>query len=149
MIDHGYPIAIGGTQKLVRHGRWWGAQWLERHYASDENETSVQQYVYVLEANLVRPKGLTFMIVLPDQCLPSIWEDVNALRPRTAHHDRQVWHGRQQCFWWVNEITYVFDNGQRQPRVHVVGCKEIGSKADADSAEVVDQYTLALHKNGH
>jgi hypothetical protein len=42
-----------------------------------------------------------FMIVLPDKCLPSVWEEVEALKPRLPHHRKhQHWHGRQQQFWW-------------------------------------------------
>jgi hypothetical protein len=192
LIKQCYPIAIEGTQKLVRNGQWWGEPWLERHPQEAEGEPCVQQYVYVLEANLVLYNGVTlpllseflsyelgdpddhkqdcernafyrlaarlkayfprlpilllldglypngpllakcraygwpFMIVLPDRCLPSIWEEVEALKPRqpNATH-RQTWHGRQQHFWWVNELTYGFDNGAQQQTVHVVGAGSI------------------------
>jgi hypothetical protein len=30
--------------------------------------------------------GWHFMIVLPDRCLPSVWEEVEALKPRQPHH---------------------------------------------------------------
>ena len=52
LIAHCYPIAIDGTQKLVRNGQWWAEEWLERRRDTADGET-VQQYVYVLEANLV------------------------------------------------------------------------------------------------
>ena len=207
LIDQCYPIAIDGTQKLVRNGQWWGESWLERHYQDAEGEPCVQQYVYVLEANLVLYNGVTlpllseflsyelgnpddhkqdcernafyrlaarlkayfprlpilllldglypngpllatcrgygwqFMIVLPDSCLASIWEEVKALKPRqiNATHG-QIWHGRQQHFWWVNELTYSFNNGAQQQTVHVVGCEETWPVLDADSALVLDQY---------
>ena len=28
LINHCYPVAIDGTQKLVRNGQWWGEAWL-------------------------------------------------------------------------------------------------------------------------
>ena len=211
LIGQCYPIAIDGTQKLVRNGQWWGEQWLERHYQHDDEESSTQQYVYVLEANLVLHNGVTlpllseflsyelgdpddhkqdcerrafyrlaarlkahfprlailllldglypngpllakcreygwqFMIVLPDQCLPSIWQEVNALKPRLPHAVyRQNWQGRQQFFWWVNAITYSFDNDRQQQTVHGVACEETWPVLDADSALVLDQYTQHL-----
>ena len=50
------------------------------------------------------------MMVLPDKCLPSVWEEVEALKPRLPHHRKhQHWHGRQQQFWWVNDITYSYE----------------------------------------
>ncbi len=52
-----YPIAIDGTQKWVRDGQWWDAEWLERRRSTADGEW-VQQYVYVLEANLVLPNGV-------------------------------------------------------------------------------------------
>ncbi|TXL02798.1 hypothetical protein BMR08_17820, partial [Methylococcaceae bacterium CS2] len=50
LIQNCYPIAIDGTQKLVRDGQWHPEEWLDR--SGGENETSwEQQYIYVLEAN--------------------------------------------------------------------------------------------------
>ena len=90
---------------------------------------------------ICRGYGWQFMIVLPDSCLASIWEEVKALKPRqiNATHG-QIWHGRQQHFWWVNELTYSFNNGAQQQTVHVVGCEETWPVLDADSALVLDQY---------
>jgi hypothetical protein len=56
---------------------------------------------------LCRKSQWQFMIVLPDKCLAAVWEEVEALKPRLPHHRKhQHWHGRQQRFWWVNDITY-------------------------------------------
>lgn len=205
LIDRCYPIAIDGTQKLVRDGPWWSEHWLERRRDTAEGE-SVQQYVYVLEANLVFHNGVTlpllseflsyaagdpddhkqdcelkafyrlaarlknyfprlpilllldglypngplmalcrhyqwqFMIVLPTKCLPSVWEEVHALRPSQVQH-RQSWQGRHQRFWWVNDITYRFDRDRQSQRVHVVGCNERWSAVDPDSGELVEHQT--------
>ncbi|MCP4935661.1 MAG: transposase family protein, partial [bacterium] len=58
LIEKRYPIAIDGTQKLTRDGQWWGEEWLQREYKT-EDDPYIQQYVYVLEANLVFHNGLT------------------------------------------------------------------------------------------
>lgn len=58
LIQKCYPIAIDGTQKLVRDGEWQAFEWLTRS-GNAEGETWEQQYVYVLEANLVFHNGMT------------------------------------------------------------------------------------------
>jgi len=63
LINRCYPIAIDGTQKLVREGRWYAeGEWLERVLETSEGE-KVQQYVYVLEANLVFHTGLSLPLL--------------------------------------------------------------------------------------
>ena len=207
LISQCYPIAIDGTQKLVRNGQWWAEEWLERRRDTADGET-VQQYVYVLEANLVFHNGVTlpllseflsyaegdpddhkqdcernafyrlaarlkayfprlpilllldglypngplmalcrqyhwqFMIVLPDKCLPSVWEEVEALKPRLPHHRKhQHWHGRQQQFGWVNDIIYSYEGDRKSLRVHVVGCEETWQEVDPESGELIDKQT--------
>jgi len=54
LIQKCYPIAIDGTQKLVRDGYLQPEEWLTR-----SGKTWEQQYVYVLEANLVFHNGVT------------------------------------------------------------------------------------------
>jgi hypothetical protein len=54
LIQNCHPIAIDGTQKLVRDGQWWTEEWLDRSGA-----TWSQQYVTILEANLVFHNGMT------------------------------------------------------------------------------------------
>ena len=88
-----------------------------------------------------RAYGWQFMIVLPDLCLPSIWEEVAVLKPRRPEQRyQQTWQGRQQQFWWVNAITYSFENDRRQQTVHVVGCEETWPELEAESALVIDRY---------
>lgn len=203
LIAHCYPIAIDGTQKLVRTGPWWGEEWLERRHARAEGE-HVQQYVYVLEANLVFHNGLSlpllseflsysvgdpddhkqdcernafyrlaarlkayfprlpilvlldglypngplmalcrryhwqFMIVLPDKCLPSVWEEIKALKPAYPGK-QQSWRGRRQRFWWVNDMTYSYDHDRQHVPVHVVGCDEHWQEVDPHSGEIIDK----------
>jgi hypothetical protein len=220
LIDQYYPVAIDGTQKLVRQGQWWDEAWLERRHDGDENKDNdpswVQQYVYVLEANLVLHNGVTlpllseflshsegdpddqkqdceqrafhrlaarlkgyfprlpilvlldglypngpimahcraygwqFMIVLPDKCLPSLWQEVEALKalkPHPGYH--QHWQGRAQQFWWINEIDYRYDSDQKALTVHVVGCEESWQGVDPDSAEIVDHHARHVWLSSH
>src|SRR5919106_4471642 len=207
LIARCYPIAIDGTQKLVRSGPWWAEEWLERRRETAEGE-SVQQYVYVLEANLVLHNGVTlpllseflsygegdpdahkqdceltafyrlaarlkayfprlpilllldglypngplmalcrqyqwqFMIVLPAKCLPLVWEEVEALKPRLPHHRKhQHWRGRQQQFWWVHDIIYSYEGDRKSLLVHGVGCEETWQEVDPESGELVDKQT--------
>lgn len=58
LIQKCYPIAIDGTQKLVRDGKWQPPEWLMRSGGNGETAWD-QQYVYVLEANLVFHNGMT------------------------------------------------------------------------------------------
>ena len=62
LIAQCYPIAIDGTQELARNGQWQAEQWLERPRETAEGE-HVQQYVYVLEANLVVHNGVTLPLL--------------------------------------------------------------------------------------
>lgn len=62
LIDGCYPIAVDGTQKLVRKGDHWEDEWLRRKIGKEENG-NIQRYVYVLEANLVFRNGMTLPIM--------------------------------------------------------------------------------------
>ena len=42
-VEQCYPMAIDGTQKLVRVGPWWNEDWLERRRETAEGD-QVQQY---------------------------------------------------------------------------------------------------------
>ena len=60
LVSNRYPIAMDGTQKLVR-SHCWAEQCLERQIQHKEKDGAVttrsQYYVYVLEANLAFPNG--------------------------------------------------------------------------------------------
>jgi hypothetical protein len=91
-----------------------------------------------------------FMIVLPTKCLPSVWEEVQALKPRQQQPSkRQPWRGRQQQFWWVNDIDYYYDHDRQQLRVHVVGCDEHWQEVDPDSGEIVDNQAQHVWLSSH
>ena len=61
LLDNRYPIAIDGTQKLVRDVLW-SEEWSEREVKDGEG-TKMQYYVNVLEANLVFPNGMSIPLM--------------------------------------------------------------------------------------
>ena len=66
LVSTCYPIAIDGTQKLVRN-HCWSEQCLERQVQHKEENGTIttrsQYYVYVLEANLAFPNGMTIPLM--------------------------------------------------------------------------------------
>jgi len=61
LIQSCYPIAVDGTQKLVR-GELHSEQWLERQVHKGEG-IETQYYVYVLEANLAFHNGMVIPLM--------------------------------------------------------------------------------------
>jgi hypothetical protein len=61
LIQECYPIAVDGTQKLVR-SELLSEEWLERQVGSGE-EKKTQYYVYVLEANLAFRNGMVIPLL--------------------------------------------------------------------------------------
>lgn len=57
-----YPVAIDGTQKAVRRDQV-SAQWLQRRVQAGTDDERTQYYVYVLEAVLAFPNGLTLPLM--------------------------------------------------------------------------------------
>lgn len=80
-----------------------------------------------------------FMIVLQDDSLPSVWEEVDGLRPlQPQQFLKRTWGHRRQHFWWVNGIEYHFGKNERQRQIlHVVLCEEEWEEIAADSAQMV------------
>lgn len=66
LVSNCYPVAIDGTQKLVRDWRW-SDECLERQVQSRGEDgstgTKPQYYVYILEANLAFANGLTIPLL--------------------------------------------------------------------------------------
>ena len=63
LIQGRYPIAIDGTQKMVRD-YLWSEQWLERNIKVKKGkEPKKQYYVYVLEASLAFRNGMTIPLM--------------------------------------------------------------------------------------
>ncbi|MGH6629901.1 MAG: hypothetical protein ACREB3_09245, partial [Burkholderiales bacterium] len=76
-----------------------------------------------------------------DDCLPSVWEEVEGLRPlQPQQFLKRNWGNRRQHFWWVNGIEYHFGKNERHRQiVHVVVCEETWEEIAADSAQVVSK----------
>jgi hypothetical protein len=62
LISDCLPIALDGTQKLYRDGELHDLRWLNRKVGNKETESN-QQYVYILEANIVFQNGLTIPLL--------------------------------------------------------------------------------------
>lgn len=62
LISGCLPIAIDGTQKIYRDGELHDLRWLSRKVGS-EKAGQMQQYVYILEANIVFKNGLTLPLL--------------------------------------------------------------------------------------
>jgi hypothetical protein len=71
LISGCLPIAIDGTQKLYRDGELHDLRWLSRKVGNEEAGLN-QQYIYVLEANIVFKTGLT--IPLMSEYLKMDWD---------------------------------------------------------------------------
>ncbi len=75
---------------------------------------------------------------------------VAALQPRlTKNRKQQQWQGRQQCFWWVNHITYSYDKDQHTLPVHVVGCEETWLEVDPDNGELITKQSRHVWISSH
>lgn len=61
LVENCYPIAVDGTQKLVR-GELRSEQWQQRKVNKGEG-TKMQYYVYVLEANLAFRNGMVIPLM--------------------------------------------------------------------------------------
>ncbi len=86
---------------------------------------------------LCQQQGWDYFIVLPRNCLPSVWEDVEGLRSlddrdganRRTHH----WGERDQVFTWANDIPYDGKDAQghwHHRMIHVAQCEESWRDAD-------------------
>ena len=66
LVSNCYPVAIDGTQKLVRDSRW-AEQCLERQVPCKQEDgtmgTQPQYYAYVLEASLAFANGMTIPLL--------------------------------------------------------------------------------------
>jgi len=77
--------------------------------------------------------------VLPDDCLPSVWEEYRGLKPLCrAQRLEMTWRGRRQVFTWVNEIAYRYGpNANRCQTTHVVVCEESWEDWDERAQAIV------------
>jgi hypothetical protein len=82
-----------------------------------------------------------FMIVLKDDCLPSVMSEFEALASldKKNHHSR-IWGNRTQVFKWANDIDYRFGpNDKKRQILHVVECKETWQEVDQKSGQIIDK----------
>jgi hypothetical protein len=61
LVDNRYAIAIDGTQKFKRDVLW--AEECSEREVRDGDDSTTQYYVYVLEANLVFPNGMSIPLM--------------------------------------------------------------------------------------
>jgi len=74
-----------------------------------------------------------FMIVLPDNCLKSVWEEYHALEKFEGKRKEKIrWADREQEFMWVNEICYTY--GKKEQIFHVVVCEEYWREIGKDGS---------------
>lgn len=81
-----------------------------------------------------------FMIVFQDACLVNVWREAKGLHKL---HPEQTytgtWKGRNQAYWWVNDIIYEYGiNGRQKQKVHVVVCEETWEKVN-EKGEVISK----------
>lgn len=62
MINGCLPITVDGTQKLYRDGMLQDQTWCERSVGNPEDE-NMQQYIYVIEANVTLKSGLSIPLM--------------------------------------------------------------------------------------
>jgi hypothetical protein len=62
LLDGYYPIAIDGTQKVARREQI-SQEWLQRRRNAGTDKEYTQYYVYILEASLAFPNGLTLPLM--------------------------------------------------------------------------------------
>ena len=205
LIQGRYPIAIDGTEKMVRDDLY-SEEWLERKInVKKGKEPKKQYYVYVLEATLAFRNGMTiplmseflnysqgdtarqkqdcelrafkrlaqrlkaefknlpimvlldglypngpimricrqnrwdYMMVLPDDKLPSLWQEYDGLLKLLPENSYQMnWGKKRQHYKWVNEIEYHYERYKKET-VHVVVCQERWQEVNKKTAAVTEQ----------
>jgi hypothetical protein len=87
-----------------------------------------------------RQNNWDFMIVLPSNCLQSVWEDASGIHKLEPEQTRTYqWGDHTQSFWWANDLSYVWrDTENRHHRLvlHVVVCNETWEENEATWAWV-------------
>jgi hypothetical protein len=87
---------------------------------------------------LCRKNTWGFMIILPDKCLPGVWNEYEGLKGMEEKDEyRQKWGNRRQYFQWVNNIQHHYANGRMQV-VHMVICNEEWEQVE-ETGEAVDR----------
>jgi len=73
-----------------------------------------------------------FMIILPSNCLSTVWEEAEGLHRLEPDQSRaNKWGDHNQQFWWANDIQYDWKDAEGHPHystIHVVVCNETWEK---------------------
>jgi len=86
-------------------------------------------------------KNWQYMIVLQEADLKTVWREFHSLcSVEKNNQHQQEWNGREQCFTWVNNIEYDFDNGKKTMLVHLVVCHEHWQEV-SQQGEVEEKYS--------
>lgn len=102
---------------------------------------------------LCRQYKWDFMMVLPNDSLPSVWEELYGLKGLEPHQslDRN-WGNRRQHLWWVNDIEYWYRPSdarrQKKERVHVVVCEESWEEVAAGGTEPLQKQAFHAWVSG-
>ncbi len=79
-----------------------------------------------------RKRRWDFMIVLPSDCLKTVWEEAEGLHRLEPEKSRDnKWGDHDQAFWWANDIPYEWVDAGRHRHIitiHVVVCDETWEK---------------------
>jgi hypothetical protein len=77
--------------------------------------------------NICRINRWDFMIILPEKCLTSVWDDAVGLHKIESEKDntskQNQWGKRVQSFWWANDIIYDWKDAKghhHHTKLHVV-----------------------------
>ena len=82
---------------------------------------------------ICREKNWGFMITLPDDKLKEVWCEGLARKDLINNNTHDNLEGdREQHFWWVNDIEYRYENGQKKEVVNLVVCEEIWEEVNED-----------------
>ena len=86
-----------------------------------------------------------FMIVLPDDCLKSVWTEAEALQRLEPENCLSTsWGDRQQRFRWTNGIEYRYGQNERQRLcLHLVVGEERWTTRDQAGNEIEHQARFA------
>ncbi len=77
--------------------------------------------------DICRANNWDFMIVLPENCLKTVWDDANGIHMAEPGQKLTfTWGNREQEFWWANDIEYDWRDaeGRHRMTIHVVVCNE-------------------------
>jgi hypothetical protein len=78
--------------------------------------------------DICRKNSWDFMIILPSDCLKTVWEDAIGLHKLELEQVlTKKWGNRSQHFWWTNNLQYDWTDSEDRRRriaVHVVVCDE-------------------------